>query len=121
LVRSALLEAARKGVAVEAVHLHILTAPGVVDFHDLHAWTITSGVNIVGACRSGQRCGRTLRESGPGFPLACFPASGSLLRRPACDLQPAAGAKESRAGRRPPAVPFCYSSRRYSNRRCSTA
>ena len=28
---------------------HILDAPGVVDCHDLHAWTITSGMNVVSA------------------------------------------------------------------------
>jgi hypothetical protein len=28
---------------------HILDAPGVADVHDLHAWSITSGVNVVSA------------------------------------------------------------------------
>ena len=28
---------------------HILDAPGVNDVHDLHAWTITSGMNVVSA------------------------------------------------------------------------
>jgi len=31
------------------VREHILEAPGVVDVHDLHAWTITSGLNVVSA------------------------------------------------------------------------
>jgi cobalt-zinc-cadmium efflux system protein len=31
------------------VRSHILEAPGVADVHDLHAWTITSGVNVVSA------------------------------------------------------------------------
>ena len=26
---------------------HILEAPGVEDVHDLHAWTLTSGLNVV--------------------------------------------------------------------------
>ncbi len=44
-----LLEAAPRGVDVEHVRGHILEAPGVVDCHDLHAWTITSGMNVVSA------------------------------------------------------------------------
>ncbi|HSL34317.1 MAG TPA: cation diffusion facilitator family transporter [Candidatus Limnocylindrales bacterium] len=44
-----LLEATPKGVDMEHVRRHILDAPGVVDCHDLHAWTITSGMNVVSA------------------------------------------------------------------------
>lgn len=44
-----LLEAAPKGVDLDLVRAHVLDAPGVVDCHDLHAWTITSGVNVVSA------------------------------------------------------------------------
>jgi cobalt-zinc-cadmium efflux system protein len=44
-----LLEAAPKGVGLEEVRRHILEAPGVADVHDLHAWTITSGMNVVSA------------------------------------------------------------------------
>jgi cobalt-zinc-cadmium efflux system protein len=44
-----LLEATPKGVDMEHVRQHILDAPGVVDCHDLHAWTITSGMNVVSA------------------------------------------------------------------------
>lgn len=44
-----LLEATPKGVNMEHVRQHILDAPGVVDCHDLHAWTITSGMNVVSA------------------------------------------------------------------------
>ncbi len=44
-----LLEAAPKGVDLAHVRQHIVDAPGVVDCHDLHAWTITSGVNVVSA------------------------------------------------------------------------
>jgi cobalt-zinc-cadmium efflux system protein len=44
-----LLEASPKGVDMAHVRQHILDAPGVVDCHDLHAWTITSGMNVVSA------------------------------------------------------------------------
>lgn len=44
-----LMEATPKGVDMDRVRGHILDAPGVVDCHDLHAWTITSGVNVVSA------------------------------------------------------------------------
>ena len=44
-----LLEATPKGVDLDAVRAHILAAPGVADVHDLHAWTITSGMNVVSA------------------------------------------------------------------------
>ena len=44
-----LLEATPKGVDMEHVRAHILEAPGVVDCHDLHAWAITSGMNVVSA------------------------------------------------------------------------
>ncbi|RIQ22874.1 cation diffusion facilitator family transporter [Jiangella rhizosphaerae] len=44
-----LLEATPKGVDLEDVRRHILEIPGVVDVHDLHAWTITSGVPVLSA------------------------------------------------------------------------
>ena len=44
-----LLEATPKGVDMAHVRRHILEAPGVIDCHDLHAWTITSGMNVVSA------------------------------------------------------------------------
>ena len=44
-----LLEATPKGLDMDAVRSHILEAPGVRDVHDLHAWTITSGLNVVSA------------------------------------------------------------------------
>lgn len=44
-----LLEATPKGTDMEHVRQHILDAPGVRDVHDLHAWTITSGMNVVSA------------------------------------------------------------------------
>jgi cobalt-zinc-cadmium efflux system protein len=44
-----LLEATPDGVDMDQVRAHILEAPGVADVHDLHAWSITSGVNVVSA------------------------------------------------------------------------
>ena len=44
-----LLEATPKDLDMTHVRRHILEAPGVVDCHDLHAWTITSGVNVLSA------------------------------------------------------------------------
>ena len=44
-----LLEATPKGIDMAHVRRHILEAPGVIDCHDLHAWTITSGMNVVSA------------------------------------------------------------------------
>ena len=44
-----LLEATPKGIHLDVVREHILEAPGVVGVHDLHAWTITSGMNVVSA------------------------------------------------------------------------
>ena len=44
-----LLEASPKGLDIDDVRRHILDAPGVADVHDLHAWTITSGLNVVSA------------------------------------------------------------------------
>jgi cobalt-zinc-cadmium efflux system protein len=48
-VAEVLMEATPKGVDMGHVRQHILDAPGVVDCHDLHAWTITSGMNVVSA------------------------------------------------------------------------
>jgi cobalt-zinc-cadmium efflux system protein len=44
-----LLEATPKDVDLEEVRRHILETEGVADVHDLHAWTITSGMNVVSA------------------------------------------------------------------------
>lgn len=44
-----LLEATPKGINLDTVREHILEAPGVSGVHDLHAWTITSGMNVVSA------------------------------------------------------------------------
>ena len=42
-----LLQATPRGVQLEEVRRHVLRARGVVDIHDLHAWTLTSGQNVV--------------------------------------------------------------------------
>lgn len=44
-----LLEATPRGVDLAEVRRHIRETPGVVDVHDLHAWTITSGVPVLSA------------------------------------------------------------------------
>jgi cobalt-zinc-cadmium efflux system protein len=44
-----LLEATPKGLDMGLVRSHILEAPGVTECHDLHVWTITSGMNVVSA------------------------------------------------------------------------
>ncbi|MEU8953090.1 cation diffusion facilitator family transporter [Streptomyces sp. NPDC048518] len=44
-----LLESAPKGVDMAEVRAHILDLPGVEEVHDLHAWTITSGMPVLSA------------------------------------------------------------------------
>ena len=44
-----LLEATPKDIDLDQVRRHILETSGVIDVHDLHAWTITSGVNVLSA------------------------------------------------------------------------
>lgn len=44
-----LLEAAPRGLDVEQVRRHLAGADGVVEVHDLHAWTITSGMPALSA------------------------------------------------------------------------
>jgi cobalt-zinc-cadmium efflux system protein len=44
-----LLEATPKNVDLGEVRRHMLETRGVIDVHDLHAWTITSGVNVLSA------------------------------------------------------------------------
>ncbi len=44
-----LLEATPEGVDLAVVRSHIAALPGVADVHDLHAWTITSGVPVLSA------------------------------------------------------------------------
>ena len=48
-VGAVLLEAAPEGVDLAVVRAHIADVPGVADVHDLHAWTITSGVPVLSA------------------------------------------------------------------------
>ncbi|MEO8105789.1 MAG: cation diffusion facilitator family transporter [Actinomycetes bacterium] len=50
LVRDAvdvLLEASPKNVDLDSVRQHILDTPGVIGAHDLHVWTITSGMPVL--------------------------------------------------------------------------
>jgi cobalt-zinc-cadmium efflux system protein len=44
-----LLEAAPRGVDLDDVRTHILEVEGVIGVHDLHAWTITSGLPVLSA------------------------------------------------------------------------
>jgi len=44
-----LLQATPKGVNLDEVRAHLLRAEGVADAHDLHAWAMTSGMNVVSA------------------------------------------------------------------------
>ncbi|MFB4196221.1 cation diffusion facilitator family transporter [Streptomyces carpaticus] len=44
-----LLEAAPRHVDIAAVRRHITDLPGVTDLHDLHVWTITSGLPVLSA------------------------------------------------------------------------
>jgi len=44
-----LLEATPTGLDMALVRSHILEAPGVTECHDLHVWTISSGLNVVSA------------------------------------------------------------------------
>jgi cobalt-zinc-cadmium efflux system protein len=44
-----LLQATPKEVDMDEVRAHLLEADGVADAHDLHAWTLTSGINVVSA------------------------------------------------------------------------
>jgi cobalt-zinc-cadmium efflux system protein len=44
-----LLEASPKGVEVSMIREHILSVNGVVGVHDIHIWTITSGVPVFSA------------------------------------------------------------------------
>ncbi|MGH2393937.1 MAG: cation diffusion facilitator family transporter, partial [Candidatus Limnocylindria bacterium] len=60
-----LLQATPKTVDLDEVRQHLLRAEDVDDIHDLHAWTLTSGVNVVSAhvvMRSGADPARVLDE-----------------------------------------------------------
>ena len=64
-----LLEISPKGLDLDEVRQHLLEVPGVTDVHDLHAWTITSGipslsahVTVTDACLAERGVGATLDE-----------------------------------------------------------
>jgi len=64
-----LLEIAPKGLDLEDVRTHLMGVSGVTDVHDLHAWTITSGipslsahVTVTDACLAERGVGATLDE-----------------------------------------------------------
>jgi cobalt-zinc-cadmium efflux system protein len=62
-----LLEATPKGVELDEVRRHIMEMESVADVHDLHAWTITSGMNVVSAhvvMRDGADAGAVLDRLG---------------------------------------------------------
>src|SRR6185503_1280543 len=44
-----LLEATPRNVSVDTLREHVLSCTGVIDIHDLHVWTITSGMNVISA------------------------------------------------------------------------
>ena len=55
-----LLEIAPRGLDLEHVAARLGELPGVVEVHDLHAWTITSGLSSLSAARDRHR-----RDPGP--------------------------------------------------------
>jgi len=64
-----LLELAPPGLDLAEVRRHLLGSPGVVDIHDLHAWTITSGmpslsahVTVTGEALAARGVGQILDE-----------------------------------------------------------
>lgn len=44
-----LLESVPRGMDLGDVRMHLLETPGVVEVHELHAWTITSGLPVLSA------------------------------------------------------------------------
>jgi cobalt-zinc-cadmium efflux system protein len=64
-----LLEVAPRDLDLDLVRRELLDVPGVTDVHDLHAWTITSGISSLSAhvtvtdtCLAERGVGRTLDE-----------------------------------------------------------
>ena len=60
-----LLESTPRGVDVDALGRRLAGAPGVVEVHDLHVWTITSGFTALSAhvlVRPGEDCHGRRRE-----------------------------------------------------------
>ena len=51
-----LLESTPRDVNVDTLREHVLACSGVVDIHDLHVWTITSGMNVISAHVVVQSC-----------------------------------------------------------------
>ncbi len=46
---SILLETTPKSINLDEVREHLLSQPDVIDVHDMHAWTITSGLEVLSA------------------------------------------------------------------------
>ena len=44
-----LLQATPRGIDLAEVRAHLLRGEGIIDAHDLHAWTLTSGMHVVSA------------------------------------------------------------------------
>jgi cobalt-zinc-cadmium efflux system protein len=62
---SILLEAAPKGLDMRSLGARLANAPGVVEVHDLHVWTITSGFPALSAhvlVSAGEDCHQRRRE-----------------------------------------------------------
>jgi cobalt-zinc-cadmium efflux system protein len=66
-----LLEATPRGVDLDEVRQHMIEVRGVVDLHDLHAWTITRGMPVLSAhvivddeCIAAGRSGQVLDALG---------------------------------------------------------
>ena len=60
-----LLESTPRGIDAEALGRRLAAAPGVVEVHDLHVWTITSGFPALSAhvlVRPGEDCHGRRRE-----------------------------------------------------------
>ena len=90
-----LLEAAPRGVDMGQVREHILGVDGVLDVHDLHAWTITSGLPVLSAHvvvtedalaagHGGRRARRALRVPRRALRRRALhvPDRGRVARRP---------------------------------------
>ena len=96
-----LLETTPAHLDLDDVRRHLLEVPGVVDVHDLHAWTLTSGIPVLSA-----HVGVTdeaLAARGVGPLLDEFSACvADPLRRGARDVPGRAGRAPRPRGPRPP-------------------
>ena len=63
-----LMESTPKGLDLDETRTHLLSVPGVVDVHHMHAWTITSGVTAFTAHVT--ITDETMRSTGTGPVLA---------------------------------------------------